>query len=188
MTVFYLQYDMKFTFTLIFFLLFSIAYSQQYTVVDEGSEVGFTIRNFGVNVKGSFSGLEGEIVFDEKDLASSEFRVTVKANTVNTGIKRRDNHLNQEEYLDTEKHPLLQFISDKVTTSTDKDHWFIFGKLTIKGVTKEISFPFKAIKESNDYIFEGSFTINRRDFNVGGGSISMADELTVNLKVLAKSK
>lgn len=178
---------MKFTFTFISFLLFSTAYAQQYTIADEGSEVGFAIRNFGVNVKGSFSGLEGEIAFDEKKLDSSDFKVTVKANTVNTGIKRRDNHLNQEEYLHTEKYPLLQFISDKVTASTDKDHWFIFGKLTIKGVTKEISFPFKAVKQGDHIIFEGSFTINRRDFNVGGGSISMADELTVDLKILAKN-
>ncbi len=179
---------MKCIFTLLSVFVFSASYAQQYTVVDEGSEVGFAIRNFGVNVRGSFSGLEGAIAFDEDDLAGAAFNVTVKANTVNTGIKRRDNHLNEEEFLDTKNHPLLQFVSDKVTTSTDKDHWFIFGQLTIKGVTKAVSFPFKAVKEETAYLFEGSFKINRRDFNVGGSSISMADELTVHLKIRAQPR
>lgn len=179
---------MKLLFTLLSLLLVFTAFTQHYTPVDEGSEVGFTIRNFGVNVRGSFTGMEGEITFDESKLATSVFKVTVKSNTINTGIKRRDNHLNQEEFFDTEKFPELHFISEKVTTSTDKDYWFLFGKLTIKGVTKEVSFPFKATKSNSDYVFEGEFSINRRDFNVGGGSISMADELTVKLKIHAKAK
>ncbi len=179
---------MKLIFTLFFVLLFHLLHAQHYTPTDEGSEVGFTIRNFGVNVRGTFAGLEGDIQFDEAHLSSASFRVSIKANTINTGIKRRDNHLNQEEFLDTEKFSTLQFISEKITPSTDKDHWFVFGKLTIKDVTREISFPFKAVKTNNDYVFEGNFTVNRRDFNVGGGSISMADELTVSLKIHAKAK
>jgi hypothetical protein len=32
-------------------------------------------------------------------------------------------------------------------------------------------------------LFTGEFVINRRDFNVGGKSLSMADELTIQLNV-----
>ena len=60
--------------------------------------------------------------------------------------------------------------------------------LTIKGTTKEISFPFKATAKGDDYLFEGEFPLNRRDFNVGGGSLTMSDHLTVSLKVLSKKK
>lgn len=179
---------MKLIFTLFCSSLFLYVSSQHFKPREEGSEIGFTIRNFGVGVSGTFTGIEGDIIFDENDLPVAAFNVTVKANTVNTGIRRRDNHLNQEEYLDTEKYPVLQFVSNKITTSTEKGYWFVFGKLTIKGVTKEISFPFKATKDGEGYIFEGSFIINRRDFNVGGSSLTMADELTVDLRVSARTK
>ena len=62
------------------------------------------------------------------------------------------------------------------------------GNITIKGTTKEIQFPFKATPKDNGYLFEGSFKLNRRDFNVGGSSISMSDNLDVNLSVFAKKQ
>lgn len=177
---------MKLLFTSILLLFVNFAKAQLFSPVDEGSEVLFKIKNFGINVNGSFTGLKGRISFDPDSLPVSEFNVTVDTKTINTGIDQRDNHLRKEEYFDAEKYPTLQFASTKVTTSTNKDYLFVFGKLTIKDVTKEISFPFKATRQGDDYIFEGKFKINRRDYNVGGGSITMADELTVNLKVLLK--
>ncbi|MCI0751233.1 MAG: YceI family protein, partial [Flammeovirgaceae bacterium] len=61
--------------------------------------------------------------------------------------------------------------------------WQATGKLTIKNVTKEISFPFTATKQDNGYLFKGGFTINRRDFGVGEGSLSLADELMVKFSI-----
>ncbi|MFT4019567.1 MAG: YceI family protein [Agriterribacter sp.] len=179
---------MKIFFTSIFLLFVNLLTAQQYKPVDEGSAIKFKIRNFGVNVNGTFSGLKGKIVFRPDNLNSSEFDVTIDTKTINTGIDQRDNHLRKDEYFDAEKYPQIHFISTKITTSTDKDYLFVFGKLTIKGVTKEISFPFKATAKADDYLFEGEFKINRRDYTVGGGSITMADELTVNLSVMGKKE
>lgn len=179
---------MRILFTSIFFLFVNATFAQQFNPVDEGSEIRFKIKNFGVNVSGTFSGLKGKILFHPDSLASSVFDVTVDTKTINTGINQRDNHLRQEEYFDAEKYPQIRFASTKITTSTDKNYLFVFGTLTIKEVAKEISFPFKATKKGDDYLFEGEFKINRRDYNVGGGSITMADELTVNLSVTGKKE
>lgn len=180
---------MKILFTIICSLLVSNAtITQHFTPVDEGSEVSFKIKNFGFNVKGTFSGLDGKIVFNPDSLAASSFDVTVDAKTINTGIEQRDNHLRKEEYFDADKYPKIHFASTKITTSTNNKYLFVFGMLTIKGTTKEISFPFKATAKGDDYLFEGEFPLNRRDFNVGGGSLTMSDHLTVSLKVLSKKK
>lgn len=179
---------MKPLFTSILILFVNLAIAQQLKPVDEGSEVSFKIKNFGINVSGTFTGLKGKITFNPDSLPASEFDVTVDTKTINTGIDQRDNHLRKEEYFDAEKHPTIHFISTKITTSTNKEYLFVFGKLTIKDVTKEVSFPFKATKQGEDYVFEGDFKINRRDYTVGGGSITMADELTVNLKVVGKKE
>jgi polyisoprenoid-binding protein YceI len=63
---------------------------------------------------------------------------------------------------------------------------YMFGNLIIKGVSKEIKFPFKATPKDDGFLFEGEFKINRRDFKVGGNSLSLSDDVTVSLSVFAK--
>lgn len=181
--------DMKRIFTLIVALtVAATGFGQRFKPVDQGSEIGFKIRNFGINVSGTFKGLRGKIVFYPDSLSASHFDVTIDVKTINTGIDQRDNHLRSEDYFEVTKYPEIHFVSTRVTTSTNKEYCFVFGNLTIKDVTKEVSFPFKATPQENDFLFEGEFTLNRRDYNVGGGSISMGDNVTLNLKVLAKSE
>ncbi len=157
----------------------------QYKPVDNGSTIQFKIKNFGINTGGSFTGLQGNIKFDINHLNDAIFDVSIDASTVNTGIEMRDNHLRNDSYFDVKNHPRIRFISTKVTPSTEAGVLFIFGKLTIKKQTKDISFPFTATITNDGYLFKGEFAINRRDFDVGGSSI-ISDDLEVELSVLAK--
>jgi polyisoprenoid-binding protein YceI len=61
------------------------------------------------------------------------------------------------------------------------------GQLTIKDKTKEISFPFTAAPANGGMAFKGTFTINRKDFGVGGTS-TISNELTVSLTVMTTNK
>lgn len=157
----------------------------QYKPVDNGSSVHFTIKNFGINTGGSFIGIQGNIRFDINHLNDANFDVSVDANTINTGIDMRDNHLRDDSYFDVKNYPRIHFVSTKVTPSAKAGVFFIFGKLTIKKQTKDISFPFTGTATSDGYLFKGVFNINRRDFGVGGSSI-ISDNLEVQLSVLAK--
>ena len=148
--------------------------------VDANEAVTFAIKNFGINTNGEFKGLKGIIKWDASNPSASVFNVTVDANTINTDIDMRDSHLKKEEYFNTEKYPTINFVSTAVTANN------VTGNLTIKGVTKQISFPFTVKPSASGYLFEGSFEINRRDFGVGGGSVSLSNNATVNLKVQAK--
>ena len=157
----------------------------QLTPVEKQSNVEFKIKNFGFTVTGTFSGINGKILFDPKNLAACNFNVSVDANTVNTDNSLRDDHLRGETYFDVKKFPRISFVSTKITNSTKEGVLFVFGRLTIKNTTKDISFPFTATPANGGYTFKGSFTINRKDFGVGGTSI-ISDDLTVNLDVFAK--
>src|SRR5665647_1760107 len=161
----------------------SYLFAQNYTPADNGSYVKFSIKNFGLNVSGGFKGLKGKASFNPANLPASSINAAVDAATVNTGNGSRDSHLKKEEYFDVAKYPLISFVSTKITNSTKAGTLFIEGKITIKGVTKTISFPFTATPNSNGYLFEGEFKLNRRDFGVGGKSLVMSDNLTVSLSV-----
>ncbi|MGE5106889.1 MAG: YceI family protein [Sphingobacteriales bacterium] len=157
----------------------------QYKPVDNGSSIQFKIKNFGINTGGSFTGLQGNIVFDINHPDAANFDVSIAANTVNTDNETRDNHLRNDTYFDVKNYPRIHFVSTKVTPSTKAGMLFIFGKLTIKNQTKEISFPFTATATNDGYVFKGTFSLNRRDFDVGGASI-ISDNLEVQLSILAK--
>ncbi len=169
------------------FVIVSLAsWSQGLVPQDEGSSVTFTIRNFGVKVNGTFTGLAGGIQFNPKDLSTARFEVSVSASTVNTGIDLRDKHLKKEEYLDVEHFPIIRFVSKGVAAGAAKENFTITGDLSMKGKTKQITFPFTARQSEGATVFTGTFQINRKDFDIGGG-FSMADELIVQLSVRATS-
>lgn len=147
--------------------------------VDTDSKIGFVIKNFGVNTNGEFKGLTGKIKWDESNPASSVFNVSVDVKTINTGIEMRDSHLKKEEYFNVTKYPTINFSSSAVTATN------VTGNLTIKGISKQVSFPFTVSRAANGFVFEGSFTINRKDFDIGSSSFSLGNEVTVNLKVKA---
>lgn len=157
-----------------------------YTPADAGSKVGFSIKNFGVKVSGTFTGLKGTIHFDPAKPEASSIDVSVDANSINTDNNKRDNHLRKEEYFDVEKFKTLHYKSTSIKKLSGANQYHAEGNLTIKGVAKQVGFDFTATSKSPGYLFEGSFEINRRDFGVGGGSISMSDNLEVSLSVLAK--
>ena len=176
----------KLIFSSLFLLLSCITSGQVITPTDIGSKVKFAIKNFGINTRGTFEGLSGNIVFDPNDLPKASFNVSIESKTVDTDITARDNHIRKAEYLDVEKFPQITFKSTKVTTTTMIEYLYVFGTITIKDVTQEVKFPFKAIPKDGGYLFEGEFQINRRDFGVGGKSFSLSDDLKVELSVFAK--
>ncbi len=151
---------------------------------DSKDAVTFTIKNFGINTHGSLSGLKGVINWDADNFSNSTFNVSVDVATINTGIDDRDNHLRREEYFDAGKYPTITFISNQIMKSAQGE-WTLTADLTIKGVTKTLTIPFTAVKSGNGYLFEGNFSINRKDFGVGGNSMVLGDEIKVKLKVQA---
>jgi polyisoprenoid-binding protein YceI len=155
----------------------------QYKPVDKGSSIQFKIKNFGFNTGGSFSGLSGTIQFDPNNLSTAAFDVSIDANSINTDNNSRDNHLREDTYFDVKNYPRIHFVSTKVTQSKEGG-FMMYGKLTIKKKTEDISFPFTATPADGGFLFKGEFKINRRDFDVGGSS-TISDNLEVVLSVLS---
>lgn len=173
---------MRYLFLVILILgLCSHSVSQVLIPADKGSSVTFKIKNFGITVDGTFTGLKGEIRFDPTQLNSSRFEITVDANSIDTGIELRNKHLKKEDYFNVKTYPEIKFVSSKIESQSGT--YRVTGRLTIKKTTKEIVFSFTAQKQSTGYLFKGEFPINRRDYEVGGSSFSMADDLNVFLSV-----
>lgn len=175
-------------FGLIIGLVFSLAVSAQPVMspLPAESKVSFTIANFGIDTDGSIGGIRGEIKFDDRKPIASSFYISLAANTVNTGNERRDNHLKKEEFFDVDKYPSISLKSTSIKAATVAGQYIFTGDLTLKNITKSISFLFSVVKKDSGYLFTGKTQIDRREFGVGGNSATMSDKVSINISVLAK--
>ena len=160
--------------------------AQNFIPTDEGSKIHFVIKNFGINTGGDLAGVKGTIKFDAKKPATSAMDVTVDVSTIDTDNDKRDNHLRSEDFFDVAQYPTIRIVSTGITKGADLKHFNFKGKLTIKNVTKDISFPFTAEGKNGAAVFTGQFEINRIDFGVGKESATMSDKVKVSLTVYAK--
>lgn len=162
---------------------FSAVAQKKLVPVPASGKINFVIKNFGINTNGSITGVKGTIVFDKKDLANSSFDVTADVSTVNTANSRRDNHLKAADYFNATQFPVIRITGKPYRANGDD--FILKGTITMKDVTRPVEIPFKATPQQNGFLFKGAFTVNRLHFKVGGKSITLADELKVNLSVLA---
>lgn len=166
-------------------LIFFVGTANSQTIDKESSIVNFSIGNMKwKTVEGTFAGMKGDIVFDKDSLSSSSFNVSIDPASVNTESKRRDDHLKNEDFFHVEKYATINFKSDQIEKEGDK--YITKGKLTLHGVSKNISVPFTVKEKGNKSIFEGEIDINRFDYGLGAkkykGTFMVGD--TVNVKVV----
>ena len=151
------------------------------------SEIGFTARHLVVTkVNGLFDDFSvvAEVPENHKD-ATIEF--TVQTASVNTRNADRDGHLKSADFFDVEKYPTMTFKVTKIDDDT------ITGDLTIKDVTKPVTFDYDFNGTSDDPWgalragFEARGEINRKDFGLSfdaaapGGNALVSDKIKLNL-------
>ncbi|MBS1969785.1 MAG: YceI family protein [Bdellovibrionales bacterium] len=158
------------------------------------SKVGFEVTHLVVaTVEGKFTDFEGTIKIDPK-LDKSTLDVSIKAASINTDNKDRDEHLRSPDFFDAKKFEKLTFKSKKVTGTPEALK--ISGDLTIHGVTKPVTLDAKytgSVKDpwGNERVaFRASTKINRKDYGLNWSKAVevgpvVGDEVTLDLRVEA---
>ncbi len=172
---------------LLFFLTNSMM-SQNYVLDSENSKVNFVIKNLGLAVNGSFSGLKGNITFDPKNLKSFEITASVNSNSVNTDNKARDKHLRKADYFDVEKYPEITFKSTKIEVAKRINRYDVEGTITIKGISKPIKLEMLLTENGTKLELKCNFEINRRNFKIGDSSMILSDTAKMSLLLIANQE
>jgi polyisoprenoid-binding protein YceI len=156
------------------------------------SFIGFKVKHMGlIEVPGYFRDFTGAVNFDSKDISKSTVEFNAKVTSVDTGVAARDNHLRTADFFEVEKYPDLTFKSTKVEKKGD--NWMLTGDLTLKGVTKSVTFPFEISgwlpaddRNGGRMGITAETSINRRDFGVNYGNTlpSGVAVLSDNVKVV----
>ncbi len=160
------------------------SFGQIHPVASESS-VHFSIKNFGLKTGGVLDPPKGDIQFSPEDLGKSFFHVSIPSASINTDNESRDEHLRNEDYFDVKNYPSIVFTADAISATSKKGLYTAHGTLKIKKTSKPTDLIFTAEKNGEGWLFAGSLKLNRRDFEVGGGS-TVSNELTVDIKVVAR--
>jgi polyisoprenoid-binding protein YceI len=169
----------------------------EYTLDPAHTRIGFVARHAMVTkVRGSFNQFEGRGYFDAAEPANSNFRVTIRAASIDTRNADRDGHLRSNDFLDMHNYPEIRFVSSSVGQIA-RDVYRVVGDLTIKRVTKPVSIDFEYTGASVDPFgnqrigFEGATVINRKHWGVNWnavletGGVLVGEKVTLEIDVSA---
>jgi len=159
---------------LLFIASLSYAEPDAYRIDDTHSFANWTIRHVASKTSGTFGDIKGKILIDREHLSNSSVEAKINMLSVNSNHAKRDEHIKKPEYLDVDKYAEMTFVSTKVEANNNSEG-VITGNLTLHGVTKELTFPFKVLGFGADpwggyrMGIEAHTAIKASDFGFGWG-------------------
>ncbi|WP_406340623.1 YceI family protein [Streptomyces sp. NBC_00648] len=134
----------------------------RYTISADRSSITFTSRHlFGLlPVRGTFAILGGTVEVAEP-LSGSRVRVEVEAASFGTGNDRRDTDVRSARFLDTDRHPLITFVAERVDTTS------VSGTLTVCGISRPASLAIVRTEiRTASFTVRATTRVDRTDFAV----------------------
>jgi polyisoprenoid-binding protein YceI len=153
-----------------------------WTVQTDKSRLGFSGMQTGMEFKGSFGKWAAEIAFDPAHPESGHARVTIDLASATTGDKQRDTALPQSDWFDVKKTPQAVFECAGFTAKGG-DAYEAKGKLTIRGVSQDVTLPFTLTIAGNTATAKGHLTLTRTAFGIGQGQWSSAEWVALEVGV-----
>ena len=193
-----------FTLTLTVLLLFgqnASAAARAWELDTDHSNVYFSIEHIYAKVQGRFAAIAATVHFDPANLNERRFDFEIKVDSIDTGIKQRDDHLRSADFFASSDHPLITFTSNAVTAAGEGVYQ-VAGTLTVKGKSRDLVLPLTlaGVKDHPTTPgkqvagFNGRLSVDRLALGVGDGKfykmglLGKEVEVLVTLELLADKR
>jgi polyisoprenoid-binding protein YceI len=148
------------------------------------SSISFKARHLDISwIHGRFNEAEGKFSIDRETPSKSKFELTIKADSVDTANKQRDDHLRQPDYFDTKQFPTITFKSTSVKPIDGG--YEVAGDFTMHGKTNKVTLVMKGGKEhdfkgTKRVAFSTELSLKRSDYGFDPAAIGpIGDEALV---------
>lgn len=189
-------------FLLGFFPVFLTAQTAKTWNVDAvHSSVKFSVSHLVISeTEGNFKTFTGSLTHTKDDLTDAKVNFSADVASINTDNSMRDEHLKGDDFFKAAEYPKMTFESISMV-KIDKNKYALTGNLTLRGVTKKVTFdvvyggtakdPYGNTKAG----FKATGKINRFDYGLkwnalteaGGAAVGSEVSITLNLELaLAK--
>lgn len=128
-----------------------------------------TLNWKGYKPTGSHTGtiklVSGNVVLENNIITAGNFVADMETIKDSDGSTKLEGHLKSEDFFEIAVYPTSKF---EITKTTNKDGKIqVTGNMTIKGITKQITFPATLfVNDDSVTLTSETFQINRADFNV----------------------
>lgn len=168
--------------------------AKTYKVDGASSKVSWTGTKVTGKHTGTFNVNSGTVQTKDGKVVGGNFNIDINSMMctdleAGKGKEKLEGHLKSPDFFDAAAHPNSTF----AITSVDNGN--VTGNLTLKGVSKSVTFPATInVTDSGVTVTSNDFTINRTDFGMKYGSASFFDDLkdkaindAVGLKIMLKA-
>ena len=169
----------------------AFAEAETYKIDNSHSFANWSVRHVVSKTSGTFSDVTGTVTIDRTSLANSSVNAKINLLSVNSSLAKRDEHIKKPEYLDVEKFAEMTFVSKKIEAKSATEG-VMTGVLTMHGVAKEMTFPFKVLGFGPDAWggfrsgFEAHTSLKASDFGFGWGlkpNAAVGDDIEITLLI-----
>ncbi|MDE2184924.1 MAG: YceI family protein [Alphaproteobacteria bacterium] len=169
-------------------LVASPARAAHWAVDTAKSRLVFSVMWSGEPLHGEFHKWKADIDFDPADLARSHVAAVIDTASLSTDYQDGDDGIKGALGFAVDRFPEAQFVTTAFHTGPSGTY-IADAKLTIRGISRSITLPFKLDIRGNRAHATGKTTIIRTDFGVGQGEWQtaqpVAHEVTVTLDLWA---
>jgi polyisoprenoid-binding protein YceI len=150
-----------------------------YVLDQSKSSLEYTFTQAGAQNKGRFTRFPVTFDFSPDDLSASRLDVTVDIGSLDTGDQERDDTLRSNDLFAATKFPQAHFTATQIAKTAAG--FEAIGKLTIRGVTRDmrVPFTFRTATENGAAVgyMSGKTTLRRLDYGVGQGDWKATDQV-----------
>ena len=154
----------------------------------ERSQIGFRSKQMNVPVDGNFGKFAAQVGWNPDRPEASRAEVTVDLASFDIGLDYVNEEAKGKDWFDVKNFPQAKFASAAVKP-VGGGRYEAAGKLSIKGVTRDVVASFGVRPEGAGFVFEGSLPIRRLQFRIGeglwGDTSTVADEVEIRFRIVS---
>jgi polyisoprenoid-binding protein YceI len=166
------------------------ATTAKYAFDQSSSKVGWVGSKVTGKHEGGFATFKGTVDVEGGAPEKSKVNVEIQTDSLTSDTEQLTGHLKSPDFFDTKAQPKASFVSTEIKKGGDKGaSHTVTGNLTIKGISKSITFPATITLTGDAANVDAEFSINRRDFSLnyaGKPNDLIRDDVVIKLTIRGK--
>lgn len=176
--------------TLVAMALFAMAGTSHAQQLDPAnSQLVFSMKQMGVPVSGSFKKFAANVSFDPAKPEQGKADISIDIASISLPTAEANAEAKKKDWFDAARFAQARFVSSSIKP-LGNNRFQVNGKLTIKGISRDVSAPFTATSAGKNLSIDGTLPISRLAFNIGDGSwrdtATVADQVDLRFRLTLK--
>lgn len=144
------------------------------------SQMVFTMKQMGVPVSGSFKKFAANVSFNPAQPETGKADISIDINSINLPTAEANAEARKKDWFNSAQFPQARFVSSSIK-ALGNNRFQVNGKLTLKGITRDISAPFQVTAQGKLLTVDGAIPLSRLAFKIGEGSWSDTSTVADNV-------